>query len=248
MPRARSSSSGALTVSTAAARAGPCWDLDASALHGLVSGGFSGIARNHSDTSGYTSLSYAGLVGYEREREQLQRWTEMNAFTAVLRTHEGNQPGVNAQVDSNAETIAHFARFSKAFKALAPYRKERMTEAAQKGWPLVRHHWMHYPDDAVARATDDEFLLGSELLVAPIKNTCWTQPFCPYDKEVYLPKGEWTHLGSGTSYGSATQGETGSVKAPIGQPAVFDRKGSAVGASFAAALDALGVAVPPAQP
>jgi len=57
-----------------------------SALHGLVSSGFSGIALNHSDTGGYTSLSKWGY-GFTREPELLQRWVEMNAFTAVLRTH-----------------------------------------------------------------------------------------------------------------------------------------------------------------
>jgi alpha-glucosidase len=218
-----------------------------SALHGLVSGGFSGIALNHSDTGGYTSLSYAGLVGYEREREQLERWTELSAFTAVLRTHEGNQPGVNAQVYSNDASIAHFARFSKVYKALAPYRRTLMTEASEKGWPLVRHLWLHNPDDPIARATNDEFLLGSEILVAPIKNKCWTPPVCPYDKEVYLPKGEWTHLWSGQTYGSASSGKTVSVKAPIGQPAVFYRKGSAFGASFVDELAGLGIDVPSAQ-
>lgn len=211
-----------------------------SAIRGLINGGLSGIALNHSDTGGYTSLSSYGL-GYDREAEQLKRWTEMNAFTAVLRTHEGNQPSANAQVYSDAESMQHFARFTKVYKALGFYRKQLEQEAASRGWPMVRHLMLHYPDDEQAHLAHDQFLLGSELLVAPVKNKCWTWPWCPYDKEVYLPKGEWVHLWTGTVHGSAASGQTVTVPAPIGQPAVFYRKGSAVGAQLVANLQQMGV-------
>jgi alpha-glucosidase len=213
-----------------------------SALHGLLNGGFSGIALNHSDTGGYTSLSVNG-VGYDREQELLQRWTEMNAFTAVLRTHEGNQPALDAQVYSNTATLDHFARFTRVYRALAFYRAQLFAEATQKGWPVVRHLWLQFPDDAVAATIDDQFMLGSEILVAPVKNKCWTWPVCPYDKETYLPKGQWVHLWSGKVYGSLTGGTKVTVKAPIGQPAVFYRKGSTVGAQLVANLKAEGIAV-----
>jgi alpha-glucosidase len=213
-----------------------------SALHGLLGGGMSGIALNHSDTGGYTSLSLHGVAGYEREAELLQRWAEMNAFTAVLRTHEGNQPGVNAQVYSSPALMDHFARMTRVYRALAPYRETLLGEAATRGWPVVRHLWLHHPDDATAQVTDDEFLLGSEILVAPIKNKCWTWPYCPYDKEVYLPRGEWVHLWTGRVHGSVAGGRTATVKAPIGEPAVFYRRGSPVGAQLVARLRAEGIA------
>lgn len=217
-----------------------------SALHGLINGGFSGIALNHSDTGGYTSLSLQGIAGYEREAEQLQRWTEMNAFTAALRTHEGNQPGVNAQVYSDGRAMDHFARFTRVYRALAPYRRTLFAEAEARGWPVVRHLWLHYPDDPEAATIDDEFLLGSELLVAPIKNKCWTQPWCPYDKEVYLPAGEWVHLWSGKVYRQAAAGTRVSVKAPIGEPAVFYRRGSSIVPVLIERLRAEGIVVPTA--
>ena len=211
-----------------------------SALHGLIGGGFSGIALNHSDTGGYTSLSWLGL-GYDREAEQLKRWTEMNAFTALLRTHEGNQPGLNAQIYSDDAAMDHFARFSRVYKALAFYRATLYADAAARGWPLVRHLWLHYPDDSTAATIDDQFLLGSEILVAPIKNKCFTWPVCPYDKEVYLPAGEWVHLWSGKVHGDAAKGMMISVPAPIGEPAVFYRKGSPIAATLVANLVALGI-------
>ncbi len=211
-----------------------------SALQGLISGGLSGLALNHSDVGGYTSLSRYGL-GYKRETELLERWTEMNAFTSVLRTHEGNLPADNPQVYSDDAALAHFARMSKVYKALAFYRKQLFTQATTRGYPLVRHLMLHYPDDARAHETSDEFLLGSDILVAPVTNKCWTAPFCPYNKSVYLPAGRWVHLWTGKVYGSATAGSTVSVEAPIGQPAVFYRQGSTVGATFVNNLNAAGI-------
>jgi alpha-glucosidase len=214
-----------------------------SALHGLLNGGFSGIALNHSDTGGYTSLSLDSVLGYDREAEQLKRWTEMNAFTAALRTHEGNQPGLNAQVYSDPEAMAHFARFTKVYRALAFYRRTLFEEARSRGWPVVRHLWLHYPEDDEAQQVDDQFLLGSEILVAPIKNKCWTPPSCPYNKSVYLPVGEWVHLWSGTLHGEAGRSTRVTVSAPIGKPAVFYRRGSVVGATFVQNLKAAGIEV-----
>jgi alpha-glucosidase len=218
------------------------WDRQdglVSALHGLLNGGLSGMSLNHSDTGGYTSLSVGG-VGYTREREQLQRWTEMNAFSAVLRTHEGNQPGANAQV-YDPQSIAHFARMSRIYKALAPYRRTLFAAAEAKGWPVVRHLFLEFPDDARSWEVDDELMLGSELLVAPIVNKCWTAPICPYDKTTYLPPGRWVHVWSGTVYGDTAQGTTVTVKAPLGKPAVFHRAGSAAGEAFVDALRAGGL-------
>lgn len=216
-----------------------------SALHGLVGGGFSGIALNHSDTGGYTSLS-AGGVGYTRERELLKRWAEMNAFTAALRTHEGNQPGANAQVYTDVDLMTHFARMSRVYRALAPYRRAVFAEAEARGWPVVRHLWMHHPDDPIARDTDDQFLLGRDVLVAPVKNKCFTAPLCPYDKRVYLPRGEWVHLWTGRVHGSLGAGVYTNVPAPLGQPAVFYRRGAAMAPALVTRLRAEGISVPDA--
>lgn len=88
---------------------------------------------------------------------------------------------------------------------------------------------------------EDQFLLGSEILVAPIKNKCFTPPLCPYDKILYLPPGEWVHLWTGKVYGTVGAGQSVTVAAPIGQPAVFYRRGSAVGATLVQNLKAVGI-------
>jgi alpha-glucosidase len=82
-------------------------------------------------------------------------------------------------------------------------------------------------------------LLGAEILVAPIKNKCFTSS-CSYDKEVYLPKGRWIHLWTGTAFGKDSAGTRTTVAAPLGSPAVFYREGSAVGAKLVADLKTAG--------
>lgn len=156
-----------------------------SALAGLLGGGFSAISLNHSDTGGYTSLP-VGNPAISREGELLLRWTEMNAFTALLRTHEGNRPGVNAQVYTDATQTAHFAKFSRIFKALAPYRRTLYADAAQRGWPVVRHLAMQFPDEDSAYDIHDEFMLGPYVLVAPILDPCGSTD-CTAEREVRLP-------------------------------------------------------------
>ncbi len=211
-----------------------------SALHGLLNGGFSGISLNHSDTGGYTSLSRFGL-GYSRESQLMKRWAEMNAFTAVLRTHEGNQPDANAQIYSDAEARAHFARFTQVYRALAFYRRALFAEAAERGWPVVRHLLLHFPDDAIAASVHDQFMLGAEIVVAPTLDKCQLGPLCDWTRRLYLPAGRWVHLWSGEVHGDVEAGGYVEVDAPIGEPAVFWAEGSPVGPQLVENLQAAGI-------
>lgn len=195
-----------------------------SALKGLISGGISGFSINHSDIGGYTSIAHPVLlglgIGFKRSKELLFRWMEMNAFTPVFRTHEGNQPEANAQFYTDDETLATFSYWAKVYAAFADYRQKLMVEAAAKGYPLVRHLILHYPNDPNVYKLEDEFMLGSEFLVAPVLKKGATSV------KVYFPAGEWVHLWSGKTYGISSCGLYQQVEAPLGQPPVFYRKGS----------------------
>ena len=210
----------------------------ASTLDGLLSSGMSGISINHSDIGGYTSITHPifQLFGksFQRSRELLFRWMELNAFTPVFRTHEGNQPEVNAQFDTDDDTLKTFSFWAKVFAALAEYRQGLMEEAASRGYPLVRHLVLHYPEDPNVYGLDTEFLLGRDLLVTPVLN--------PGDKtvKVYFPAGEWVHLWSHQVFGKADRGLSQIVAAPLGKPAVFYRKGSEAGQMAADKIRALG--------
>ena len=184
------------------------------AVTGLLSSGLSGFSINHSDIGGYTTITHP-LRNYHRSKELFMRWTEMAAFQAVFRTHEGNRPDVNHQFHSDNETLLHFSRFARIYAALFSYRRTLFAEAEQHGWPVVRPLWFHYYDDpAVYGIRYESFLLGRDILVAPVLDKGVTE------LSVYLPAGQWMHLWTEKAFEG---NRTYSVQAPIGQPAIFIR-------------------------
>jgi alpha-glucosidase len=183
-------------------------------IRALLTSGLSGISQNHFDAGGYTSI-VRGPIGSGRGRELLMRWLEAAAFTAVFRTHEGNQPDENAQIYDDAGTYDQFARFAKVYAALAPYRIQVCAEAEQRGHPAVRPLLLHYPDDETAREIDSQFLLGRDILVAPILNKHQRE------RRVYLPEDGWKHLFTDEVYEEGWH----TVAAPIGEPPAFYRTG-----------------------
>src|SRR5215213_1737489 len=204
------------------------------AVTGLLSSGLSGYSLEHSDIGGYTALDNP-LLKYHRSKELLMRWTELAAFTVVFRTHEGNRSGVNHQIYSDGETLRHFVRFAEVYAAWEPYRMKLVEEAAETGLPVVRHSFVHYPDDQEVYGLDYQFMVGPEFMVAPVLD--------PGEDavEVYLPAGRWVHLWSVKEYGSAQEGVYETVPAPIGEPAVFYKEGSKAGCSFREELERRGV-------
>jgi alpha-glucosidase len=196
-----------------------------SAVTGLLSSGLSAYALEHSDIGGYTAIDNF-LLKYHRSKELLMRWIELGAFTAVFRTHEGNRPGVNHQIYSDEETLRHFDRFARVYAAWKPYRIELVREAAATGLPVVRHPFVHYPDDPEVLGLQYQFLVGPDLMVAPVLDPGEDMV------EVYLPAGRWVHLWSGWKYGSQDKGVYETVRAPVGEPAVFYEQSSDVGRLF----------------
>src|SRR5215217_3690067 len=205
-----------------------------SAVTGLLSSGLSGYSLEHSDIGGYTALDNP-LLEYHRSRELLLRWIELGAFTTVFRTHEGNIPEVNYQIYSDKETLLHFARFAKIYAAWKAYRVELVQDAFETGLPVVRHPFIHYPDDPEVLALEYQFMVGTDLMVVPVLDPDTDTV------DIYLPAGRWVHLWTGEGYGSSQRGAYETVPAPIGEPAVFYKEGSERGTRFKDELERRGL-------
>ena len=205
-----------------------------SAVTGLLSSGLSGYSLEHSDIGGYTAIDNP-LFRYHRSKELLLRWIELGAFTTVFRTHEGNIPEVNHQIYSDRETLRHFARFAKVYAAWMPYRIELVKEASETGLPVVRHPFIHYPDDPEVLGLEYQFMVGPALMVAPVLD-----PGADTVR-VYLPAGGWVHLWTDKKHGSTQRGVYKTVSAPIGEPAVFYKRDSEEGTRFRDELERQGV-------
>jgi alpha-D-xyloside xylohydrolase len=67
---------------------------------------------------------------------------------------------------------------------LMPYIYSQAALSCEKGLPLLRSLLIEYPDDPVAWMIEDQYLLGTDLLVAPLMIN-------EKSRMVYLPKGKW---------------------------------------------------------
>ncbi len=209
-----------------------------SALTGLLSSGLSGFAFNHSDIGGYTSVN-TPLFSRTRDAELLKRWMELNAFTTVFRTHEGVDPDANHQFYADADTLAHFSRCARLYLAWAEYRKALVREAAETGVPVVRHPFIHYPQDPrVLAVSHEQFMVGTAFMIAPVLDPGKKSVSC------YLPDGKWTHVWSGQEFDAEDKGLEVVVDAPLGEPGVFYQTGAPEAADFMDNLRRLDVLAP----
>lgn len=182
-----------------------------SAINGILTGGISGISLNHSDIGGYTSVKQP-ILRSKRKHDLFYRWTEVNAFMPVFRTHEGLRPEINVQSYTDSAAQQFFARFGRIHKALEKYIYNLNMIAAKTGHPVVRHPWLQFPEDAECQKLQYQFMLGDALLVAPVLKKKAKRV------KAYLPPGQWQHIFTGQTY---TGGQYHKVDAPYGQPAVF---------------------------
>lgn len=180
-----------------------------SVIPASLSLGCSSCGIVHSDIGGYTTI-----LMMKRSSELLRRWSEMNIFSPVYRTHEGNRPKDNAQFD-DPDVIGEFARNSQIFAALKPYRIASEEEYYENGTPLMRPLFFEYPlvDEKVQRR---EYLFGRDVLVCPVVRPSAREWEVTFPGEGYVqmftnkkvPKGKQT------------------VEAPLGLPIAFYKENS----------------------
>lgn len=88
-----------------------------------------------------------------------------------------------------------------------------MNEAHEKGYPIMRPLFYEFSEDSEAWETDNTYLLGSDILVAPIMN------YKDRSRDVYLPANEeWIHLFTKERYQG---GQNYTVDAPIDEIPIF---------------------------
>ncbi|MBQ7595356.1 MAG: alpha-glucosidase [Clostridia bacterium] len=181
-----------------------------SVIPAMLSLACSGYGLSHSDTGGYTTFGKMC-----RSEELYMRWCEMNAFSPLMRSHEGNNPDLNAQFDASEEVLAHQTKMSRIHVLLKQYLQQAVEYNSQKGVGVVRPLFFYY-DEPQAYKECTEYLLGRDILVAPVITKG------AKGRKVYLPDDEWTELSTGKDY----RGGSYIIDAPVGKIPVFYRKNS----------------------
>lgn len=197
------------------------------AVIGMLTSGLSGFALQHSDIGGYTAINT--VLTYLRTKELFVRWCELSAFTVMYRTHEGNLPDDSFQYDSDEEALALFVRMGQVWAAWADLRAELTRESAATGHPILRPMFVEFPnDDPLVYDLDLQFMVGSDLLIAPAVDQGATTV------TLYLPRGTaWVHMWTDATFAG---GEWVTIDAPVGFPPVFFAESSAAGRKFQSIL------------
>ncbi len=184
------------------------WEHLRMAMPQCLNIGLSGMA--------FVGVDVGGFWG-DSNGELLARWSQLGALLPFCRNHSAagtvhQEPWVFGEP---VESIIR--RYLELRYRLLPYLTTLFSEAAMTGAPIMRPLMWHYPDDLTAREVEDQFLLGRDLLVAPIY-----QPRA-HARRLYLPAGEWSSFWSGERFegpGWIT------VRAPLDELPLFVRAGS----------------------
>jgi len=151
------------------------WDHLRLSLPMLMTMGLSGLQFSGADIGGIFPVPSPELY---------TRWLQAGVFTPFCWTHSGG-PG-NLEPWAFGNRLEEINRHSIELRyKLLPYLYNAFWQAAETGIPVMRPLLLDYPDDPTAVAQNDEFLLGGDLLIAPVTKDDES------GREVYLPRGVW---------------------------------------------------------
>ncbi len=205
----------------------PTWESLAVQVRAGLSIAMSGIPWWTTDIGGF----HGGDPTDEAYQELFARWFAYGTFCPLFRLHGHREPrgelgspmsGGPNEVWSYGERCLGVAREHMLLRErLRPYIQEQMEAAARDGVPPMRALLLQFPGDEAAWEVDDEFMLGPDLLVAPV-----TRPGAT-SRSVYLPAGtDWVEIHSGTRSAGGTRIE---AEAPYEYIPVFRRAGAEIG-------------------
>jgi alpha-glucosidase (family GH31 glycosyl hydrolase) len=169
------------------------WGFDGlrSAVSQALSAGSSGIGIWGSDIGGFFALGSNRL-----SPELLTRWVQLGAVSPVMRTQANGvavPPKDRPQV-TDADQLANWRRYAKLHTQLYPYLAAATRAYRRRGMPPMRQLALAYPRDRRGAGIDDEFLLGPDLLVAPVLEPAMDE------RALYVPPGRWVDLWRSAAY------------------------------------------------
>lgn len=127
----------------------------------------------------YTGADIGGF-GWDSTRDLLLRWLSLGAFTPLMRDHASI--GTRDQECYAFEDTQDFKNVLDLRYALIPYLYSEYMKAALEGKMYFKPLGFEFPEDKLAMETEDELLLGNEILLTPVYKQNVTGRY------VYLPE------------------------------------------------------------
>lgn len=166
-------------------------------LRGGLSFGLSGFSFWSHDIGGFVTAAPEDLY---------RRWLPFGFLTSHSRAHGAppKEPWLY-----NDDFVKAFRLSAEMKYKLMPYVYAQAKQCTEKGLPMVRALFVEYPNDPGAWLVEDQYLFGSDILVAPMMEA-------GSSRNVYLPKGNWVDYQSGKTYQQGWNTiETGKIPAVI---------------------------------
>jgi alpha-D-xyloside xylohydrolase len=149
------------------------------AIRGMLSLGLAGFGYASHDIGGFEATGSADLY---------KRWVAFGLLSSHSRLHGNNSYRVPWNYDEEAcDVLRHFVNLKGQ---LMPYLYNMAVVAHERGIPMARAMLLEFQNDPVANKLDHQYMLGENLLVAPVFNDAG---IC----EFYVPAGLWTDIQTG---------------------------------------------------
>jgi alpha-glucosidase (family GH31 glycosyl hydrolase) len=176
----------------------------------------------------YWGWDIAGFSGDVPTAELYVRATQAAAFVPVMQYHSefnhhrtpsrDRTPWNIAERSADDRVIPVFRRYAKLRERLVPYLTRSAAATIATDRPLMRPLFFDWPDDPAVWGAEAQWLLGDDLLVAPV-----VEPGA-HSRTLYLPPGGWIDVWTGDHVAG---GRTLMVDAPLDRIPVFAREGVA---------------------
>lgn len=151
-------------------------------LRGGLSIGLSGFTFWSHDIGGFVTAT---------PEDVYRRWTPFGMLSSHVRSH-GNPPTEPWEYGENF--MEDFRKADNMRYELMPYIYSQAKISSEKGLPMLRALFVEFPDDPGAWLVDNQYLFGSDILVAPMFEN-------GTERAVYLPgKGNWYDYQTGKKY------------------------------------------------
>ena len=126
-----------------------------------------------------------GGFGSDTTPELLARWIQVGCFSPLFRNHAALGTRRQEPWQFGAEITDIYRKYVKLRYHWIPYFYDLFYEEEKTGAPIMRPLVFHYEKDENAWQCNDEFLLGSRILAAPVVSQGMKR------RMVYLPEGVW---------------------------------------------------------
>jgi alpha-glucosidase (family GH31 glycosyl hydrolase) len=148
----------------------------------MLSRAVGGAYGFNTDIGGYLDVNTP-----RTSQELFVRWSQWAALTPFFRVHNSASTGVRHPWSWDAATLGLWRAAADLHREALPAIRKLWTQAQKDGTPPTRPLWLAYPSETEARKQDQEWLLGPDVLVAPVVTEGATT------RRVWFPPGCWEH-------------------------------------------------------